>query len=405
MLCATLAARGHTVRWFCSSFDHYRKRIRTQAAGRYTLESGVIIELVEGLGYATNGAPRRLLHNALVARRFTARAEEIATYLEEKPDLILADLPISDSAYAAVRLARQWNVPSVVSIRDLWPDFFVTFLPPLVGLLAKPLIWNLDRIAKVACAGADHLVGISGEYLAWGLKKAGRDRREGDAIIPLGYDPPSGKARANALERLYAKGIDPKKDSAIFIGSWGKTYDLDMLADAASLLQKDENLQFVIAGDGEQGGLFRSRVKGIANIVLPGWLDRDEIAALLENGAVALSPYSASAPQGLPNKLFEYMASGLYQISTLGGEAGRVVGGSGSGAVVSAGDARGFADAISVARSSGIGADRREGIKAYFREHFDAEKVYGKYAALLENYAENFVPTNVADKAKTKQQP
>jgi glycosyltransferase involved in cell wall biosynthesis len=382
MLCAALAARGHQVRWFNSTYDHYQKRFRSQAPGTYELDDGVKVELVEGLGYFSNGAPRRLIHNALVARRIVRRAREIAA--SERPDVIVADLPMPDTALAAVTLAREWAIPSVVSVRDLWPDFFVSFLSPAKSLVAKPFIWNLDRIVKAACRGADHLIGISEGYLDWALKKAGRKRECRDAIAPLGYAPPTLDAGDGATDSLAAKGIDFGKDLITFIGSWGRTYDLEMLLEAARLLEHEPGLQFVIAGKGEQGAAFEAAAAKLDNVVLPGWLDKTEIATLLGHSAVALGPYSVDAPQGLPNKLFEYMAAGLFQVTTLRSEARAVLDRSGGGIVVPGGDARAFADAIVEGRRIGASPARRAQISAFFTEHFDAARVYNDYAAKLE---------------------
>jgi glycosyltransferase involved in cell wall biosynthesis len=387
MLCAALAERGHQVRWFNSTFDHYQKRKRDQAPGSYPISEGLKVELVEGLGYGSNGSARRLLHNALVAQRFARRAREIRRSTGERPDVIVADLPMPDSALAAVRLARAWSIPSVVSVRDLWPDFFTSFLGPAKRWLAKPFIANLDRTVKAACSGADHLIGISSGYLAWALQKAGRAKRKGDSIAPLGYAPPKLEADEANLAALRAKGIDPDKDLATFIGSWGRTYDLELLLAAAARLQSVDDLQFVIAGKGEQGTAFTQAARKLPNVVLPGWLDRAEIAALLERSSVALAPYSSDAPQGLPNKLFEYMAAGLYQVTTLRSEAREVLEVSAAGAVVDAADPEAFAQAIRAAIPIGKDRRRRSKIKAYFAAHFDAQKVYSDYAATLERIA------------------
>lgn len=384
MFCAALAARGHRVRWFNSTFDHYQKRFRTLEPGSYTLDDGVHVELVDGIGYFSNGSPRRLLHNAVVAQRFTRRAHDIAVAVGERPDVLVADLPMPDSALKAVRLARKWGVPSVVSIRDLWPDFFLSFLSPIRRGLAKPFIVNLNRIVNSACREADHLIGISENYLAWSLKKAGRERREGDAIIPLGYAPSKAPHTEMSIGSLAAKGVDFGKDLATFVGSWGRTYDLKLLLEAAEDLKAEPGLQIVIAGHGEQGSALTEAAKMLPNVVLPGWLDRQEIATLLERSSVALAPYSISAPQGLPNKLFEYMAAGLFQVTTLRSEARTVLDASRAGLTVPAGNRQAFANAVLAGRDVGRDPAKRRAIKAYFSDHFAAERVYARYADELE---------------------
>ena len=387
MLCAALAARGHEVRWFNSTFNHYQKSFRAQAPGSYRLDDGTLVELVAGLGYLSNGAPRRLLHNALVARRFVRRARELARVETERPDIIVADLPMPDSALAAVRLARDWSIPSVVSVRDLWPDFFASFLSPAKALVARPLIANLDRMVRAACSEAHHLVGISQGYLDWALDKAGREQGLGDCVAPLGYAPEPVAAQGNSRASLEGKGVDLDKKLATFIGSWGRTYDLKILLEAARRLQDENDLQFVIAGKGEQGAQFEAAAAKLRNVVLPGWLNRSEIAFLLENSTIALAPYSQAAPQGLPNKLFEYLAAGLFQVSTLRSEAKTVLEQSGGGMVVPGGDPAAFAAGICRALEVGGDPAAKQAIKNYFAEYFVASKVYNDYVSKLEEFA------------------
>lgn len=383
MLSEVLAQRGHQVHWFISTFDHYQKRTRIQQPGTYRLDNGVAVELVAGIGYGNNGSPRRLVHNAIVASRFVSRAKRTIAR-DGSPEIIVADLPMPDSALAGVRLARRLGIPSVVSIRDLWPDFFKTFLSPAKAILASPFIANIDRVSRAACREADQLIGISDGYLGWGLEKAGRARKPTDAIVPLGYAPPGLRDTATGEHALRAKGIDLTKKLATFIGSWGRTYDLELVADVARILSARDDIQFVVAGKGEMGAMFEERARQLPNIVTPGWLDRDEISLLLSRSSVALGPYTPSAPQGLPNKIFEYMAAGLFQVTTLGEEARDVLDRCEGGIIVEPGNAEQFATAVQRGIELGSTQENRKRIRLSFAERFDADKVYADYADLIE---------------------
>lgn len=384
MFSQRLAAAGHRVRWFNSTFDHYQKRHRDTEPGSYELSDGVTLELVKGLGYRSNGSPSRFVHNLLSARRFTDRGRALRAG-GEIPDVMVMDMPLPETAAAGVKLASEWGIPSVVCIRDVWPDFFLRFLPRSVVWAAGPFVWHMDRIVRTACANATSIVGISKGYLDWGLAKAGRKRRDTDPILPLGYSPErvSGNL-VRAQERLEAKGVDFSKSLAIFIGSWGYTYDIDLLLAAAEGLSHRDDIQFVITGSGEQADLIAARAPALKNAVFPGWVDRDEIGVLVQRAAVGLSPYRHAAPQGMPNKLFEYMSAGLFQVATLAGESADLLSSERLGQTVPARDREAFAAAVLQAVDSGQPPEERERIRRYFDDHFDADRVYGDYTTHLE---------------------
>lgn len=388
MLARQLAERGHQVVWFTSTFDHYQKRHRSQEPGPHDWIENCRIELVRGIGYGSNSSPRRLLHNYLVGRAMFQRGMAIFGESAARPDVIVGDLPMPESALAGVNLGKVLGVPSVVSIRDLWPDFFANFLTGVTRSLAAPAIAHIDRVVRKSCGEADHLVGISQSYLEWGAEKAGREIGEQDAIFPLGYQPPKTVLDEESLRSLQEKGVDLGKRLAVFIGSWGGTYDLGLVIDAAKKLQKHDDIQFVLAGDGDQRAAIDRATSDVANIVTPGWLNRGEIAALLEQSTVALAPYPDNAPQGLPNKVFEYMSAGLWQVSTLGREATELLDSNTLGLSVTAGDRDGFAAAILEGSHAMERDGTRERIRRYFEQNFSAEKVYGEYIAWLERVAD-----------------
>ena len=55
-------------------------------------------------------------------------------------------------------------------------------------------------------------------------------------------------------------------------------------------------------------------------VVFTGWVDADAINWMRSHAAIGLQPYAAGAPQGLANKLFEYLSAGMPVVSSLTGE-------------------------------------------------------------------------------------
>lgn len=383
MLSDALVRRGHETIWFTSSFNHYSRKQRP--AGSFEPAPNLSIEVLSAPGYSKNISLKRILHN----HRFGVMFRQAAMAAVERPDVIIADLPTTEAASTAVAFGREVGIPTIVTIRDLWPDFFADFAPDLLKPVARLGLWPLDRQARFACRHATALIGISRGYLAWGQKKGGRADPL-DHIFYLGYPRPS-IARIEERERLVAELDIPATAHIIsFVGSWGATYDLSLVLEAARQLQANSELIFVVAGDQGKDPLLTKEFRRLSNVRLMGWLDRHQVAVLLSSSSIGLLPYAANAPQGLPNKIFEYMAYGLYQVATLPGEARQLLEETQTGAYAQAGSATELARLISLAVEQQTTDQQRSGRQAVFEQHFEATKLYDAFIDHAEIVVDQF---------------
>jgi glycosyltransferase involved in cell wall biosynthesis len=378
MLAQALARRGHATTWFTSSFDHYQKRQRTERDETIAAEPNLVIEMFRGPGYVSNVSLARIGHN----RDFAARWRRYAAASGTRPDLLITDVPTTEAAAAVVRFGKANGIPTVLSIRDLWPDFFVDYLPALLRPLARPFVLPLDRQVRYAAVNATSLIGISDGYLQWGLAKGERSRRDLDRVFPLGYDarPQPSTAAIGAFRSKLGTG---DKTLVSFVGSWGRTYDLELVRAAAEQLAARDDLTFVVAGDQDTQPDLRDALSRLPNVVLPGWLSADDIALLVSASAIGLLPYQPNAPQGLPNKVFEYMAYGAYQLATLEGEIGPFYAETGAGQAVG----RDLAPAITSALPIALDVNKRAERIALFERRYSADAVYGAMVDHIEQVA------------------
>lgn len=384
MLTEALSKAGHDTTWFISSFDHYLKRQRPPAETGIVVRPRLQVRILSTPGYRRNVDLARIVHNMAFAGAF----ERSAT-TGEKPDVIVASVPATESAAAAVRFAKRHGIPSVLDIYDMWPDTFRWLVPWPVGVIGTPVIGFLDRQVRFACAAATSLVATSENYLRWGQAKGGRDGKAApDVVVPLGHvrrSPFEEPERRIFLRRM---GIGEGQRIVSFIGTWGLSHDLSLVARAMDVLRDRPDIRFVLAGDTAGQSVARASLARLPHVTLPGWLNAREVATLLSVSEIGLLPYRRGAPQELPNKLFEYMAHGAYQIATLGGETERLYRSTGTGRCVRpTGEA--VAGAIRDYLAGQAGRDQRAHRIATFEENFAGSAVYGRMVRHIETVAQS----------------
>lgn len=382
-LARKLVQDGHQVLWWTSTFDHYRKQQRAPEDRSFDWEGGTV-RMLRSVGYRANVSVRRFVEHAGVARKFAREAKAQA-----RPDVILASLPTIELAREAVAYGRRHGVPVLLDLRDLWPDLLIDVLPSRLRWLSRLVLSRSIRDARWAMAHADGLVGISQGYLDWGLAYAGRPSRPQDALIPLGYVAPVASASSDQTDqRMRALGIDPSRTLVWYVGSFGRQYDLEPVLEAAMALAAEgrDGVQFVISGEGERGERWRRMAADCPQVIFTGWVDADAINWMRGHAAIGLQPYVAGAPQGLANKLFEYLSAGIPVVSSLSGENEQLVALHDCGMTYRAGDGTDCARCLRFLLDN---PDRRRAMgdrgKRLFDEQFDGRAVFDRLAAHLQS--------------------
>jgi glycosyltransferase involved in cell wall biosynthesis len=381
LLARELASRGHVVTWWTSDFDHVRKKFIPEANRDTTFFGDVDVRYLHGTGYRTNVSLARFVNHLQLGMAFRSQARG-----EPRPDLVVASFPTIELAYFAVRLARANGAVSVLDVRDLWPDIFLDAVPgPARGvarLLLQPWFW----MARQSLRRADSILGVSEGYLDWALGHAGRKRRKADGVYPLAYEATTASQEdADRVRSLH--GVDLTRPIAIFAGSFGRTYDLGTIVEAARLLRdaKSGGVQFVLCGMGEQGEAWRRAAKGLDSVIFTGLLSAGELTVLLKASRIGLAAYAPGAPQGVPNKVIEYLAAGLPVASSLTGETQQMLSEEGCGFSYRAGDPGELARKIHGAVGDRQGLENMaDNARRVFADRYIASKVFGEMASHLE---------------------
>jgi glycosyltransferase involved in cell wall biosynthesis len=392
MLAEILARDGHDVTWWTSAFDHFTKTHRSVPGDTVVMAPNYRIRLLMGPGYRRNASLARVRHHRDIARAFSRAIAGAPT-----PNVIHACLPTLEVSEVAVRYGRDHGVPVLVDVRDLWPDIFTSAVPTVLRPLARVALEPQFRRVRRVLSGAAAITAVSEAYLAWALRKAGRPRGEGDGVVPHGYRratlTPSQRDAGQLL--LRAAGVHDSATICCFVGTFGLTYDLAPVIETARAFQAEgrRNVQFVLAGSGERDAEWRALAAGLPNVVFTGWLPANGVAVLLEQSAVALAAYARGAPQGLPNKVVEYLSSGLPIISSLRGETEDLLATVACGSHYDAGSAGSLGHALRRVLDDDAGRhamSRRAAER--FRAAFEADQVYRGLARRLMTLAAHPAP-------------
>ena len=145
-----LADHGHEVTWWTSTFDHMRKKHRFQEDATVEVNPRLQIRLLHGGGYRSNISLARLRDHRAIAGKFA----HLAAAEADAPQIIVAALPTIGLCLESVQFGQRRGVPTVLDMRDMWPDIFVDTAPGAARPLLRLLLGGMFRQARQACAGA-----------------------------------------------------------------------------------------------------------------------------------------------------------------------------------------------------------------------------------------------------------
>ena len=112
MLAERLLARGHTVDWWNSTFDHVAKRHRARQDTALQVRERYRLLLLHGPAYRRNVSIRRWANHRVIAAHFARWMPK-----EPPPDLILCSLPNLELAREAILYAQPRSIPVVLDLR------------------------------------------------------------------------------------------------------------------------------------------------------------------------------------------------------------------------------------------------------------------------------------------------
>lgn len=313
-----LASQGHNVVWWTSTFDHFRKEHHFGVDATVEVAPRLSVHLLKGCGYSRNVSVNRLRDHLQIARRFAVAAAE-----HDAPDVVVAALPTVGLCEACLTYGLSRGIPVVLDMRDMWPDIFADALPRPISFFGRFILRPLYRQAQEACGRATAIIGITEEFVNWGLRRGRRQRGPLDRAFPIAYEtiaPPADKILA--AERFWDDlGVHKSRQglTVCFFGGLGRQFDMTHVFEAARILvQRGQPVRFILCGRGERLEEYRRQATGLPNVLLPGWMDAAQIWSLMRRSGAGLDPlpdrYDFLAT--INNKAVEYLSAGLPVISS-----------------------------------------------------------------------------------------
>jgi glycosyltransferase involved in cell wall biosynthesis len=382
LLADEIVRTGGEVTWWSTSFDHTHKRVVTPRGMRYRVGPRYEIILTAAAGYKRNVSARRLIFNFRTSRQIARLAA-----LEPKPDLILTSYPPIEVVSAVAAYGRRHSIPTIADIRDLWPDIWLDAAPAAARPIAKLLLSPYFALSRSSLASITAITGITDEFVAWGLARAGRPAGAFDRAFPFGYSLPTltpettGAANQFWNERLGSGKPRPALRLCL-IGKLGERTGHDHVIEAIRLLPPDAKarVQLVICGVD-----LRQAPAKYANdpaIVYAGWVDQPKMITLMERSDLGVIPYrnTIDFQNSLSNKTIEYLAGGVALTTGLDGKVRQLIRDYDCGYHYSDQSSPAYRDLLLEILADRQTLERRKkAARALYLEQFRAESVYGDF--------------------------
>ena len=293
------------------------------------------------------GAARR----GLTALSFAIGALPASLAVGYRPDVVLGFSPPVFMAAAAAVLARRWNVPWLLNVKDLFTESILSS-----GLLARgsATASALSRIERAVYRDAARIV-VNARGFAETLKEmdvpADRltmipDWADGDFIRPM--------PRENAVRAEW--GIEDRF-VILYSGSLGYSSNLETAIDAMARLQDAREAKLVIVGEGVKKSALeaRSATLGLDNVIFKPLQPRERVPEVLAAADLSLVTLSETGGRvSTQGKLYSLLAAGrpVLAIAPAGNDARRIVDEAGCGWGLDTGDVAGVEQLVRSAMSA-----------------------------------------------------
>ena len=266
--------------------------------------------------------------------------------------------------------AKKHKVPHLLYVQDLWPENVET----VTGIHSRLVIGPIDRMVDKIYRRTDKIFVTSPSFVGAVVNR--KVPVDSSKVI---YWPQYAEEFYKPMPKQSVDGIpDDGTFKIAFTGNIGTAQGLDILPKTAALL-KDENVRFVIVGDGRYQAEFEKKIDecGVRDqfILLPR-VEATRVPGILSACDAGFISFNNTPlwEMTIPAKLQSYMACGKAIIASASGETKRIIEEADCGICCEIGNADLLADGIRSLMGMSVdvlGANAR----TYFDSHFDKKKL------------------------------
>ena len=285
-------------------------------------------------------------------------------------------------------LIHKWTKKKFIfNPQDLFPDSLV-----IAGQATEESkVVKLGRkMERFAYKNADVIITIT-EDMAENIRTKTEDKNKVHVIrnwIDTEKTVPIERSKNTLFDEL---GLSRDNFYVTYAGNIGMMQGIETIVDAAEKLQAEEDIQFIIFGNGSEEESIKKRIKDkrLTNIQLYSLQSLERVSEVYSLGDISIIPCKpGTGSAGMPSKTWTIMATGTAIIGSFdtGGELDKTLREAGCGYCVEAGDSSKLAETIKELHAnpdkvSQMGSNARK----YAEENVSKSKAVGQYIKIIED--------------------
>lgn len=324
---------------------------------------------------------RRLLHLTSFA---LSSLPALWAGLRRRPDILLVIAPTLLVAPAALAMARWWQIPAWLHMQDFEVDAMFglglggsqNWLRQIALAIESRLLRSFDRASSITLHMVSRLVAKGVRPFRCVLFPNWVDL---SAIFPM--------CGPNAFRAQL--GVGDGDILVLYAGNMGEKQGLEILVDAARILQGQPGIRFVLAGDGAARQRLQRAAEGLDSVFWVSLQPIERLNELLNSADIHVLPQRAdAADMVMPSKLIGMFASGRATVGTAARDTqlGQVLGAAGQR--VEPGDAQALAAALLGLANN---TEQRHALgqrgRAFAERHFAVDSIMADFESRLTELA------------------
>jgi glycosyltransferase involved in cell wall biosynthesis len=316
-----LIENGHQVVLWSSDFDHFSKNHRTGKTSTIQNSESLEIKLISSRGYKSHIGLSRLFDHAQLAFNLKKELKN-----QTPPDIAFIGYPPIETAWVMTNWLNKRKAPSVVDVKDAWPEIYVQSLSSNLRRIALALLWPFTFMMKSIFRKSLGINSVTEDFLSWSLNKIPRSKSSFDLVTYLTSAETifSQNDIAEASSFWDSCGVpNDETENIFFLGTINNVYDFDQVIYAA----RNSKFRYIIAGDGPNRDLILSQKNLPSNLFLPGWINQIQAYVLASRSKAAIAPVRNrnDFAMNITNKFFDAMRFGVPMVTSIKGIAAKTI--------------------------------------------------------------------------------